>query len=64
MQWTVRFFLHRHHAWEEWQTMATSNGNLGPAAYAARKAAMWRDMAQDADYSFVNTNSLYRRLLI
>ncbi|KAH9959751.1 hypothetical protein BGW80DRAFT_1183207, partial [Lactifluus volemus] len=59
MQWTVRFFIHKQEDWERRRTMANDNQATGPAAYAARKAAMWGWMAQDANDSFKRTNSIY-----
>lgn len=59
MQWTVRFFVHKQEVWERRRVMANGNQATGPAAYAARKAAMWGWMAQDANHSFIRANSGY-----
>jgi hypothetical protein len=59
MQWTVRFFVHKQEVWEGRRAMANDNQATGPAAYAARKAAMWGWMAQDANHLFIKANSAY-----
>lgn len=59
MQWTVRYFQHRAGKWQEWGTQAEDANKPGPAAYAARKIAMWTNMAQHADIQFKRTSSLY-----
>jgi hypothetical protein len=47
MQWTIRYFLHQAQEWERLKATSPNSGNLtpGPAAYAARKAAMWQWLA-------------------
>ena len=54
MQWTVRYFLQQAKRWDSLVTSEKECGKLsaGPAAYAARKAAMWRWLALRAKKRF------------
>jgi hypothetical protein len=54
MQWTVCYFLHNMQVWEN-----RRDAGAGPAAYAARKSAMWHSMACNADHLFSTVNSSY-----
>jgi hypothetical protein len=60
MGWTVRYFAHNREVWEERRKNAK---HAGPASYAARKAAMWGDIATDADNAFSVVNRSYTPLL-
>lgn len=59
MEWTVRYFVHKSAFWRS----APTSGPPGPAAYARRKAAMWDELARDADRSFTNINKNYKSTL-
>jgi hypothetical protein len=61
MEWTVRYFAYNKKVWEERGEIAE---RPGPAAYAARKAAMWCDIATDADRAFSVLNMSYSRQVI
>ena len=50
MTWTVDFYRSRA-AW--WRSLRSEN-SVGHAAYAARQAAMWDDMAEHAARQFAN----------
>lgn len=56
MEWTARYFLYNMKLWD-----GRKECRAGPAAYAARKAAMWHVMAQHAEEKFTNANALYFR---
>jgi hypothetical protein len=58
MQWTIRYFLYKADHWENLAAAQNEGGNmaLGPAAYAARKAAMWRWLALKANKCFVEVH--------
>ena len=57
MRWTVRYFLHKAEQWDHLGAGNESSGLApGPAAYAARKAAMWRWVASKAKKHFVRAN--------
>jgi len=56
MEWVVRYFVHKSQFWQS----AQSGDSPGPAAYATRKAAMWRQLARFADGSFKNININYK----
>ena len=56
MQWTVCYFLHNMEVWED---RRKNTRPQGLAAYAARKSAMWKAMATDADQLFAQVNGLY-----
>ena len=60
MEWTVQYFLHNRDVWEE---QRKSSLHPGPALYAAHKASMWNYMALDANQTFSQQNSMYKRLL-
>ena len=55
MQWTIRYFLERAKRWENLESAPKerTKSSTGPAAYAARKAAMWRWLAFKAKQRFV-----------
>jgi hypothetical protein len=61
MEWTVRYFAYNKKVWEERRNIAQ---RAGPASYAARKAAMWHDVATDADRVFSVLNGSYNRQFI
>ena len=48
MEWTHRYFVYNEEVWEG----RRDGVRPGPASYAARKAAMWRALATDADQRF------------
>jgi hypothetical protein len=58
MQWTIRYFLHQAQEWERLKATSPNSGNLtpGPAAYAARKAAMWQWLALTGKKRFSQVN--------
>ena len=58
MQWTVRYFLHQAQQWDDRCDAENEIRSLapGPAAYAARKAAMWRWVALKAKKCFLKVN--------
>ena len=62
MQWTVRHHLHSAKMWENRRDSARRVTDLGAAAYACRKIAMWMDMAQAAHRKFTLVNVLHPSL--
>lgn len=52
MQWTVRYFQNQACKWKQWGVQAEQGRMAGAAAYAARKVAMWTDMAGRAYREF------------
>jgi hypothetical protein len=62
MRWTVLYFQHQAAKWENWGTQVQQDpGRAGPAAYAARKVAMWTKMASNADSEFRKVNGSHPR---
>jgi hypothetical protein len=57
MVWTVRYFVYNKEVWEG----RKGGEHQGPASYAARKAAMWSSIANDADQAFSIVNKSYSR---
>jgi hypothetical protein len=55
MQWTVRYFLHQAQRWDHLAASEDEGGRsaCGPAAYARRKAAMWRWLALKGRKRFI-----------
>ncbi|KIM39386.1 hypothetical protein M413DRAFT_74977, partial [Hebeloma cylindrosporum] len=62
MEWTVRYFLHKMDYWRAPPPPDREPPSSGAAAYAARKCAMWHDLALYADKSFKNVNINYKSL--
>jgi hypothetical protein len=59
MKWTVMYFRFQSRVWNERRDVAEEMGDMGAAAYAARKEAMWREMALNSSAHFKNVNHLY-----
>ncbi|KAF8344802.1 hypothetical protein F5887DRAFT_885713 [Amanita rubescens] len=59
MRWTVQYYVSNMKVWEA----RMANPMSGPAAYAARKSAMWKSMAMDAEDTFEQGNKSYVRCL-
>jgi len=55
MKWTMQYFIQRAKRWEDMGSAAKEGGKVsaGAAAYAARKAAMWRWLAFRAKKRFM-----------
>lgn len=60
MDWTVRYYIHHARVWRERKDVADNMGDIGAAAYAARKDAMWLEMAAHAAADFQAVNPLYK----
>jgi hypothetical protein len=58
MQWTIRYFYRQAGRWEILGTSGNESSDLlpGRAAYAARKAAMWRWLALKAEKRFLEVH--------
>ena len=56
MVWTICYFAYNKEVWEERRKNAK---HPGPAAYMARKAAMWYAIATDGDGAFSLVNRSY-----
>ena len=58
MQWTVKYFEHQAEEWDQLGGAGNEGTVLasGPAAYAARKAAMWRWLANKATKRFIEVH--------
>lgn len=63
MQWTVKYFDFQSEMWENRGIVAEHGGRRGATAYAARKAAMWHSLAENAAARFKAVNSQYIRLV-
>jgi hypothetical protein len=63
MTWTVQYFLHQAHVWEGHGIQAEDDNNSGAAAYAARKVAMWTQLATVSEKQFQSVNTLYQAVL-
>ena len=63
MQWTVKYFDFQSGMWEDRGIVVEHEGHRGPAAYAARKAAMWTSLAENAHIKFKAVNGKYVRLV-
>jgi hypothetical protein len=59
MKWTVQFYVHNAKLWDT----RTTTSLPGPAAYAARKSAMWHSMAMYAEDTFERETKSYIRSL-
>jgi hypothetical protein len=56
MKWTVKHFLYQSNQWIERGNAAERGG----AAYAAKQAARWVDIAKRAEATFETVNEHYR----
>jgi hypothetical protein len=58
MQWTIRYFFNKADHWENLLAAQKETGHLtlGPAAYAAQKAGMWRWLPLKAKKHFVEVH--------
>jgi hypothetical protein len=63
MGWTVRYYLSQANVWSTHRVSAQSHGNMGAAAYAARKVNMWRNIAEHADARFLRITPAYITLI-
>jgi hypothetical protein len=63
MEWTVRYYLHQARIWETRRDMIQEGGDQGARTYAARKAAMWMEIARSADIRFKSINRSYSCLV-
>lgn len=59
MRWTVKYFIQKGRLWEGHGIEADHEQNHGAAAYAARKAVMWRDLATLCEKQFHLVNPSY-----
>lgn len=59
MRWTVKYFKHHSVKWMKFNSEAITKGDDGAAAYAARKQAMWLNMANSAHTQFQGVNPQY-----
>jgi hypothetical protein len=59
MGWTVNFYYHQVRTWTDRREFAVTQMNLGAAAYAIRKIAMYQQMAATADRKFKGSNPNY-----
>lgn len=60
MDWTVRYYIRQSEVWKNRKSVAEVMADMGAAVYAARKAAMWMDMAVDSAGQFLAVNLLYK----
>jgi hypothetical protein len=60
MEWTVRYFIYQSGVWRDRKSVEESMYDAGAAAYAARKEAMWKEMAVSAGKQFRVVNSLFK----
>lgn len=52
MTWTVGYFMFQADVWDNHGIIAQRTGKVGAVGYAARKAAMWRDVAASSKREF------------
>lgn len=60
MDWTVRYFLYQSGVWHNRISYAKELDDNGAAGYAAKKKAMWMDLAKNAVAQFKSVNPLYK----
>ena len=65
MQWTTRYFVHLSSMWEDRFRGNSSlpGAGAGAVAYAARQAALWKQMGIAAENLFARVNRDYIRLI-
>lgn len=59
MDWTVRYYIYQSGVWKNRKSIAETLDDAGAAIYAARKEAMWMELAGHSARQFREVNPTF-----